>query len=75
MSWIGVVDERSNPERWPTFIQKASQQLGPHMISAFVRALHHIKVVYQPDQPLEAKAYWGSEHFWVRTNNQSKVEV
>jgi hypothetical protein len=33
-------------------------------LSAFVRSLHHVKIVYRPGEPLEAKAYLAGNHYW-----------
>jgi hypothetical protein len=30
----------------------------------FIRSIHYIKIVYQPGEPLEAKAYLVANHHW-----------
>jgi hypothetical protein len=48
---------------WPG-TQHTSQFIWP---SIFIRGLNHIKLVYQPGRPLEAKAYWGFAQHWSST--------
>ncbi len=48
---------------WPG-TQHTSQFIWP---SVFIRGLNHIKLVYQPGRPLEAKAYWGFAQRWSST--------
>ena len=47
---------------WPGW-QRTSQFIWP---SLFLRLLNHLKLVYAPGQPLEAKAYWGVIQHWSR---------
>ncbi len=58
----GCIRERSNGELWPSGLLKLSKFLGPHYERVFFKGLHHIKVVYQPQIPLEAKAYLSVSH-------------
>jgi hypothetical protein len=64
-SWPGVVHERSNPEIWPRDLLALSGFLGGRAHSAFARWLHHVKIVYQPGLPLQAKAYLAVQHLWL----------
>ena len=41
---------------------------GPDTLSLFMRYLNHVKVVFQPGAPLEAKAYPGLKHLWGRAS-------
>ena len=43
---------------------RASHLLGGRSLSTFIRSLHHVKVVYQPGEGLEAKAYLAVNHHW-----------
>ena len=43
---------------------RASHLLGGRSLSIFIRSLHHVKVVYQPGEGLEAKAYLAVNHHW-----------
>jgi hypothetical protein len=64
-SWRGVAHERSNPEIWPRDLLALSGFLGGRAHSVFARWLHHVKIVYQPGLPLQAKAYLAVQHLWL----------
>lgn len=57
LAYPGYIRERSNQELWPSRLLKLSKFLGSQYESVFFRGIHHIKVVYQPNRLLEAKAY------------------
>jgi hypothetical protein len=64
-AWRGVAHERSNPEIWPRDLLALSSLLGGRAHSVFARWLHHVKIVYQPGLPLQAKAYLAVQHLWL----------
>jgi hypothetical protein len=64
LAWNGYSGRSSAPEVWPKNISWGDRFLGSRAISVFSRWLNHIKVVYQPGYPLEAKAYLGFAHGW-----------
>jgi hypothetical protein len=33
-------------------------------LSMFIRSIHYVKIVYQPGERLEAKAYLAGNHHW-----------
>jgi hypothetical protein len=33
-------------------------------LSIFIRSIHYVKIVYQPGERLEAKAYLAGNHHW-----------
>ena len=66
LAWIGVSTQRSQPELWPENLVRASQRT-PGLISGFQRRINHLKLVHQPGQPLQVKAYLAFRHMWVRT--------
>jgi hypothetical protein len=55
---------------WPAALRQASQLLGGRSLSTFVRSLHHVKIVYRPGEPLEAKAYLAGNHHWHNQSGQ-----
>ena len=63
--WLGHVHERSHKDSWPANLRALSERLGPKVMSVFVRLINHIKVSYEPDRPLEAKAYLGMIQTWL----------
>ena len=69
--WLGYCSERTDRGSWPAHLLKASERLGPGVASAFARTLNHIKLSYEPDGTVTAKAYLGVRHYWVRV----KAEV
>jgi hypothetical protein len=64
-SWRGMAHERLTPEIWPRDLLALSSFLGGRVHSAFARWLHHVKIVYQPGLPLQAKAYLAVQHIWL----------
>jgi hypothetical protein len=64
-SWRGMAHERSNPQIWPRDLSALSGFLGGRVHSTFARWLHHVKIVYQPGVPLQAKAYLAVQHLWL----------
>lgn len=64
--WIGHMHERSHSDVWPTNLRLLTERLGRRALSVFLRTLNHVKVSYEPDRPLEAKAYLGMVQTWLR---------
>jgi len=64
-AYPGSSDAVADPDRWPERLLRASSLLGPRAISVIFRSLHHVKVVYEPGRPLEAKAYLAAGHRWL----------
>jgi hypothetical protein len=65
LNWSGYSEEKFYQELWPSSFAKASAFVCPNTKSTIVRLLHHIKIVYQPNQPLQAKAYLWFGHRWL----------
>jgi hypothetical protein len=70
VSWCGHLHERSHREVWPETLTRLSRRLGGNVMSVFLRMINHVKVSYQPGQPLEAKAYLGLVQTWLRYDQQ-----
>jgi hypothetical protein len=64
-SWRGMAHQRLTPEIWPRDLLALSGFLGGRAHSVFARWLHHVKIVYQPGFPLQAKAYLAVQHLWL----------
>ena len=64
LAYPGYVDENAEGIPWPRALRRASQLFGGRSLSTFIRSLHHVKVVYQPGEGLEAKAYLAVIHHW-----------
>jgi hypothetical protein len=63
--WAGIAHETSYPDRWPPGLRSLSRFLEGRKHSAFLRWLHHVKIVYEPGRPLRAKAYLAIRHVWL----------
>ncbi len=70
LAYPGYVDEATRDMPWPAALRQASQLLGGRSLSTFVRSLHHVKIVYRPGDPLEAKAYLAGNHHWHNQSGQ-----
>jgi hypothetical protein len=64
LSYPGYVDENAEGIPWPRALRRASHLLGGRSLSMYIRSLHHVKIVYQPGEGLEAKAYLAVNHHW-----------
>ena len=65
LNYPGYSVEKSYRDLWPSNLTNASTFVFPSFKSTLVRYLNHIKIVYQPNKPLEAKAYLWLEHLWL----------
>lgn len=66
LAWPGVSQKADCPELWPKNLVISDLLLGNQGISVFQRTINHIKIVFHPFLPLEAKAYLGIIHNWYR---------
>jgi hypothetical protein len=64
LAYPGYVAENAEGIPWPRALRRASHLLGGRSLSTFIRTLHHVKIVYQPGEGLEAKAYLAVKHHW-----------
>ena len=78
LAWPGFSQKSSVPDLWPSNISCGDRFLGSRAFSIFRRIISHIKLVYQPGVPLEAKGYLEFGHNWVAsnvlTNKKQKTE-
>ncbi|GAX37844.1 hypothetical protein [Nodularia sp. NIES-3585] len=81
LAYPGFLRESSAENDWPSYLCKSSNSLANNSESVFFRKLHHIKIVYQDDQPQLAKAYLAMEYrlitpdfvqSWRQFNNSLK---
>jgi hypothetical protein len=66
LEWPGYIEEKSFKGIWPSNFAQASTFVYPNLRSAATRAINHIKLVYQPMEPLQAKAYLWFGHRWIK---------
>ena len=65
LNYPGLSAEEFHQNLWPSNLSNAAKIVYPNLRSTIVRTLHHIKVVYQPNKPLQAKAYLWLGHLWL----------
>ena len=68
LAWPGFSQKADNPELWPKSLNWGDRFLGSKTLSVFWRTISLIKIVYQPDKPLEAKGYLAFGHRWFNAN-------
>ncbi len=78
LTWPGLSQKPSVPDLWPSNISVGDRFLGARASSVFWRKVSHIKLIYQPGMPLEAKGYLAFGHNWfasdVLTEKKQKSE-
>jgi hypothetical protein len=72
LAWMGVTTQRDQPESWPENLVQFSQRT-PGMLSTFARRVNHLKLVHQPGQPLQVKAYLAVRHIWFRVTSSTSA--
>jgi Rps23 Pro-64 3,4-dihydroxylase Tpa1-like proline 4-hydroxylase len=83
LAYPGFVREKTHRDQFPAHLLNLSNFLGNHHEVVFMRGLHHIKVVYQADRAIEAKAYGWVSHrllnkqsfFQVQQVNEISVQI
>jgi hypothetical protein len=75
VGWLGHTHLRSRPETLPSNLRALSASLGPSALPVFLRRLNHLKLVFQPGQPPEAKAYLALLQRWLGHDGQRKRYV
>jgi hypothetical protein len=66
LAWMGHAHARTLDGPWPADLRRRALAFGPDVSSVLTRTINHIKVVYQPGRPLEAKAYFNLLETWLR---------
>lgn len=64
LKWPGYTEAKECATEWPQNLLQATL-LAPSFRSIAARAINHIKFVYQPTMPLQAKAYLWFGHRWI----------
>ncbi|QSQ21778.1 hypothetical protein JY651_42615 [Pyxidicoccus parkwayensis] len=65
LSWPGMSSPLNHPGPWPENLLRASERM-PGVHSGFARRINHLKLIHQPGQPTQVKAYLAFRHFWFR---------
>jgi hypothetical protein len=75
LAWSRGFHERANPSQWPRDLQARSASAGTPTVSMFMRWVYHIKIVYLPNQPLEAKAYLAVRQAWMTPEFMRQAKI
>ena len=67
-------DENSN-EQWQEPLVISTKITGNEFTNVLVRQMGHIKIVYKPNHPLEAKAYFGARLFGITRDSAQQPSV
>lgn len=67
LDWSGQIHPLNASTPWPSSLISASLLQPVDRFTAFNRRISHIKVSWQPQRPLEAKAYLWFQHSWLST--------
>lgn len=65
LAWPGLSQKVDQPELWPSNLTWGDRFFGSRAFSVFWRTIYEIKIVYQPNLPLEAKGYLAFGHDWL----------
>lgn len=65
LAWPGGSQKADCPEIWPNHLTLGDLLVGSKALSIIYRTINHIKLIYEPDSPLSAKAYLAFGHIWV----------
>ncbi|MEL7357902.1 MAG: hypothetical protein AAFN40_15190 [Cyanobacteria bacterium J06560_6] len=69
LAWSGFIQRSDCPELWPANLTYGDLLAETNAVSVFWRRINHIKIVYEPGQPLLAKAYLAFGHQWIHTDH------
>ncbi len=75
LGWLGHTHTRSHPESLPGNLRALSARVGPDALPVFLRRINHLKLVLQPGQPPEAKAYFALIQRWLGYDGRRKRYV
>ncbi|MBN1219837.1 MAG: hypothetical protein JXM69_12990 [Anaerolineae bacterium] len=64
LAYPGWVQPDSRQANWPDHLAPSPLLAGCYQ-TVFIRGVHHIKIVYQPGQPCQAKAYLYVGQMWL----------
>jgi hypothetical protein len=73
LRWPGLIQQKDTQELWPVNLQELDSWISQGNISVFWRTINHLKLVYQPDRPLQAKAYLAFGHRWFNPQGSDFV--
>jgi hypothetical protein len=75
LNWTGFSQSSPVPDRCPSQLSLSNGRFDAGTINLFSKWISHIKVLYQPDQALEANAYLGFSHSWFDAKTFEVVSI
>ena len=66
IDWEKIIKPPNTPQLWPENLIMEALLRGPDRFSLISQAINHIKIVYDPVRPPEAKAYLWFGHIWAK---------
>ncbi len=75
LNWSGFLKEKHTKQLKQDNFVKASAFDSSKFKSVIARRLHHIKIVYQPNKPLQAKAYLWFGHRWLSKDGKFQESI
>ncbi len=71
-AWSGYLDPPGSDGAWPDHLVVASLLQPPDQFGVLNRQMSHVKLVYQHQQPLQAKGYLWFGHPWIQAHSAQK---
>ena len=71
--WWGSDSPQTASQSWPQHLILSSLLQPPDKFGVIGRRSSHVKLVYQPGQPLQAKGYIGFGHLWVNADGDANA--
>lgn len=65
LAYPGLMQPQAGSREWPEALVSPPDPLMVKSTSVIQRDLSHIKLVYEPEDRIEAKLYLGAYHFWL----------
>jgi hypothetical protein len=65
LAYPGISQPPADAAAWPSNLNRTVALFGNHAVPVLTRYLHHVKIVFQDAQHIEAKAYIGIAQRWV----------
>lgn len=75
LGWLGHTHLRSRPEALPEPLRSLHAALGARALPVFLRRINHVKLVFQPGHPPEAKAYLALIQRWLGQDSRRQRYV
>lgn len=75
LAWLGHQHARAEAHAWPRHLLELAEEAGPDALSTFLRQVSHVKVVFDPGRPLNAKVYLEFLHRWLRFDPAKRAYV